>query len=87
MASIVDRDAPARDGSQGGGAALLDQFECALREAGLHVGDRHAATADEVIELGSSWAKRLGIPRRRPAWSLIGTMRTAGGEREPSWHQ
>jgi len=29
-----------------------------------------AASAVDVRDLGSSWAKRLGIPTRRPAWWL-----------------
>ena len=52
------------------GAALLDPFAGALEAAGLGVVDRHVATAADVADLGSSWAKRLGIPTRRPAWSL-----------------
>lgn len=29
------------------------------------------ATMEDVASLGSSWAKRLGIPCRRPAWVLV----------------
>ena len=52
------------------GAALLDPFAGALEAAGLGVVDRHVATAADVADLGSSWAKRLGIPERRPACLL-----------------
>jgi hypothetical protein len=49
----------------------LERFACVLREAGFRVCSR-AATDDDVTQLGSSWAKRLGIPRRRPANVLVG---------------
>jgi hypothetical protein len=56
------------------GAALLDRFAGALEEAGLRIVDRQVATAADVDHLGSSWAKRLGIPMRRPAWSLAAAL-------------
>lgn len=48
----------------------LERFACALREAGLKAHIR-TATDDDVTQLGSSWAKRLGVPRRRPADVLV----------------
>ena len=36
----------------------------------MDVVDHRAATAADVVALGSSWAKRVGIPARRPAWLL-----------------
>jgi hypothetical protein len=59
-----------RDGAADVGPALLDPLAHALRDAGLRVTDRRAATAADVASLGSSWAKRLGIPERRAAWTL-----------------
>jgi hypothetical protein len=66
LASIIERDGVAQDV----GAALLDPFAHALRDAGLRVTGKRAATAADVAELGSRWARRLGIPERRPAWRL-----------------
>lgn len=50
--------------------------------------DARPATADDVVSLGSSWAKRLGIPTRREAWVfelLRGDEETArySGRRQP----
>jgi len=71
MASLVERDAPARGvGANDGGGALLDPLATALQAAGLHIIEGQPATAADVARLGSSWAKRLGIPDRRPAWVL-----------------
>jgi hypothetical protein len=42
----------------------------AFAAAGLQVLENREATRRDVDGLGSSWAKRLGIPRRRPAWLL-----------------
>jgi hypothetical protein len=58
-----------RDRTEHGGTGL-ERFDCALRERGLRVKLRPACEAD-VARLGSSWAKRLGIPTRRPAWVLV----------------
>lgn len=38
--------------------------------AGLPVRGLRSLTTDDVAGLGSTWAKRLGIPERRPAWSI-----------------
>jgi 16S rRNA (adenine(1408)-N(1))-methyltransferase len=48
---------------------------CALgsryADAGLTVREIAPVTAGDVAALGSSWAKRLGIPVRRAAWRLV----------------
>ncbi len=64
LVSLTERDHLAYEGSG------LERFACALREAGLRVKLRQATQWD-VAQLGSSWAKRLGIPERRPAWLLL----------------
>jgi hypothetical protein len=69
----VERDAPARletDGQQQAGSALLDPLAHALTQAGLTITDCHAVTPADVAALHSSWARKLGIPQTRPAWSL-----------------
>jgi hypothetical protein len=48
----------------------LQPFAHALREVGLKARVRPAWQAD-VDQAGSSWARRLGIPERRPAWLLV----------------
>jgi hypothetical protein len=70
LVSVLERDAAALGVAHGIGAALLDPLEWALREAGPYVTERRPATAADVVALGSAWAKRLGIPERRPAWWL-----------------
>jgi hypothetical protein len=67
----VERDAPALGVRPDCGSALLDPLAHALRDAGLDVTDHRPATAADVAALGSSWAKRLGVPERRPAWMLV----------------
>jgi len=66
LASLVERD----NLLEVGGAALLQPMEQALRAAGLSRTYLSQATNADVVGLGSSWAKRLGIPDRRPAWFL-----------------
>ncbi|HVM31181.1 MAG TPA: hypothetical protein VM305_10505 [Candidatus Limnocylindrales bacterium] len=46
--------------------------DLAARYANIGLGCRELrpASDDDVERLGSSWARRLGIPRRRPAWLL-----------------
>jgi hypothetical protein len=55
---------------------LLDPFAHALADAGLTITDCHAVTPADVAALGSSWARKLGIPKTRPAWTL--TARKSG---------
>ncbi len=52
------------------GARVLEAFGAALQQVGMCVQEQRALTAVDVANLGSSWAKRLGIPNRRPAWLL-----------------
>jgi hypothetical protein len=82
LASLVEPDGV----QQAGGAALLEPLQLALREAGLARTCLRQATIADVVGLGSSWAKRLGIPERRPAWFLTagsgdldGLARSVGG--------
>jgi hypothetical protein len=51
-------------------SAIFDPFKRALSEAHLEVLECRPASANDAEQLGSTWAKRLGIPRRRPAWLL-----------------
>lgn len=39
--------------------------------AGLSVRDVAPVTGAQAVDLGSSWAKRLGIPSRREAWRFV----------------
>jgi hypothetical protein len=66
LVSLTERDHLRVDGP-----LALERFACALREAGMCVETCREATAADVEALGSTWAKRLGIPRRRPAWLLV----------------
>ena len=68
--SVTERDAPALGDSATKGSEALAPFAAALRHAGLEVACREV-TKNDVVE--SSWAKRLGIPSRRPAWVLLAT--------------
>jgi hypothetical protein len=65
MVSLTERDGLAATGEQ-----ALWGFARRATEAGLTVEELRPVTAEDVEQLGSSWAKRLGIPRRRPAWLL-----------------
>ena len=72
LTSVTERDVaalgPGVDPARG--SALLAPMAEALRCAGLRVRSCRSAAAGDVAGLGSSWAKRLGIPSRRPAWLL-----------------
>jgi hypothetical protein len=70
--SLTERDHVDNDGTG------LERFGCALREAGLRVNSRPACEADVAL-LGSSWARRLGIPKRRAAWVLVARKSVAQG--------
>ena len=52
-------DGPAIDG-------LVDAYAA----VGLCAKETRPATREDVARLGSSWARRLGVPARRPAWLL-----------------
>jgi hypothetical protein len=49
----------------------LERFAVALCEAGLSIEACREATTADVEALGSTWAKRLGVPRQRPAFVLV----------------
>jgi hypothetical protein len=71
LVSLTQRDAVSVGNDFVEGDAALSAFAEALRAAGLDVRCREATPAD-VEELGSSWAKRLGIRYRRAAHILVG---------------
>jgi 16S rRNA (adenine(1408)-N(1))-methyltransferase len=52
-------------------AASAEALAARYRSAGLSVHGIAPVTGAQVAELGSSWAKRLGIPTRREAWRII----------------
>ncbi len=62
LVSVTERDHLGIDAS-----TALVRFASALREAGLDVEAYRDASEGDVRVLSSSWAKRLGIPRRRAA--------------------
>jgi hypothetical protein len=70
LVSVTERDLPAVRLEVTPDSRLLIPFACALQAAGLRVSECRPATRDDIVALGSSWAKRLGIPARRPAWVL-----------------
>jgi 16S rRNA (adenine(1408)-N(1))-methyltransferase len=54
------------------GDESLQALVARYRTAGLRIATARRANAADVEELGSSWARRLGIPRQREAWLLVG---------------
>ena len=76
LVSVTPRDGPAVGEGFPSGPDVLAPFAAALSAAGLEQLTIRAATSDDVAALGSTWAKRLGVPARRPAWLL--TARRAG---------
>lgn len=69
LLSVTERDLAA-------GATPLDDtamvdLAVAYGSAGFDCIEVRQATAADVDESGSTWAKRLGIPSRRPAWLLV----------------
>ena len=69
--SLTERDAAVLHGASFETARSLDCFAAALHGAGLRIQACRAATETDVTESGSTWAKRLGIPRRRAATLLV----------------
>jgi hypothetical protein len=66
--SLTERDAR--------GPGILDEPSAAevvarWQRHGLRCRELRPATASDVANLGSTWAKRLGIPARRPAWVIL----------------
>jgi hypothetical protein len=70
LVSVVERDLAAVGRTSAAGADVFAPLRRALCEAGLADLSVRPATAADVDSLGSSWAKRLGVPARRPAWLL-----------------
>jgi 16S rRNA (adenine(1408)-N(1))-methyltransferase len=70
LLSVTPRDAA-------NGLTLLDCDEVArlwgaYARLGITIATARLATSDDVDVLGSSWARRLGIPDQREAWLLVG---------------
>jgi 16S rRNA (adenine(1408)-N(1))-methyltransferase len=85
LLSVTQRDAsmglPVLD------AGSIHALATTYRTFGFTPLDARAATLEDVRESGSSWARRLDIPRSRPAWRLRlrvldQTAGTTGGGRE-----
>jgi 16S rRNA (adenine(1408)-N(1))-methyltransferase len=51
-------------------APSIEALVARYGELGFSVIEARPATADDVLATGSSWARRLDIPRRRAAWWL-----------------
>lgn len=68
--SVTEREKTALGKSYPCDSTALEPLNQALCAAGLEIRKCRPATAADVEELGSTWAKRLGIPRQRPAWLL-----------------
>jgi 16S rRNA (adenine(1408)-N(1))-methyltransferase len=61
-----DRSTGLRELDQASVSGLVEAYAaCGLRPL-----EARLATADDVERLSSSWARRLGVPERRPAWLL-----------------
>jgi hypothetical protein len=71
LVSLTERDRPVVGAEYGAGEDPLRAFRRALSEVGLTTRDCRLATPADVADLDSSWAKRLGVPSRRPAWRLV----------------
>jgi 16S rRNA (adenine(1408)-N(1))-methyltransferase len=68
LLSVTERDAAT-------GLPMLDtesvgELAAAWAAGGFEPGEVRRATAEDVRATGSSWARRLDIPRRRHAWRL-----------------
>jgi hypothetical protein len=70
MVSITELDANALRGVHAEDATALSCFARQLIELGLTVEECRQVRAEDVERLSSTWMKRLGIPRLRPAWLL-----------------
>jgi hypothetical protein len=71
LVSLTERDRFAVGAQYGASKSPLTAFSRALDDVGLDTRVCRLATPLDVADLGSSWAKRLGIPSRRPAWRLV----------------
>jgi hypothetical protein len=69
VVSVTERDGLALTGSM-----ALSAFAETVCATGMEVEHSREVTASDVQALSSAWAKRLGIPWRRPAWLLRARM-------------
>ena len=68
LLSVTERDAVM--GLPALSVESLDAFAARYLALGFTPIEARAATLDDVQRAGSGWARRLDIPRRRPAWWL-----------------
>lgn len=73
LVSVVEADAAA--GSPPIDEARAHALATAYQSLGLEAEEVRLADESDVDRLGSSWGRRLGIPRRRQAWILRFTRR------------
>jgi 16S rRNA (adenine(1408)-N(1))-methyltransferase len=69
MLSLTERDA--RIGRSELDADTVAALVRRYGETGFPCVEARPTTSTDVTELGSSWAKRLGIPDRRSAWTIV----------------
>jgi len=80
LLSLVERDAPTMGLEQLAGDDA-EMIAARWSSVGFRRREVRRATAGDVASLGSSWAKRLGVPRRRTAWVIVLGNRRGGHER------
>ena len=74
--SVVGRDGASVTGLAGDiGPDDLMRMAAAYRRLGLDLDDVRPLTAADLAALHSSWARRLGVGRQRPAWRATFTRR------------
>jgi hypothetical protein len=71
LVSLTDRDVPALGDVVSRNPDTLAAFRGALAAVGVQIERCVEPTQVEVDALASSWAKRLGVPSRRPACYVI----------------
>lgn len=67
LLSVTDHD---RLGLRPITAEMLTDLACRYAELGLEMTNARPATVEEVTASRSTWAKRLGVGTKRPAWLL-----------------
>jgi 16S rRNA (adenine(1408)-N(1))-methyltransferase len=68
IVSLLERDLEA--GQRPFDTGAMDELAAAYAALGFVDAHARPVTIDDVRSVDSSWAKRLGIPARRPAWLL-----------------
>src|SRR4051794_8645571 len=68
LVSVAERDASA--GLEPTTKASMDRLARSYAARGFTTCAVRRATAQDIATIGSSWARRLGIPARREAWLL-----------------